>query len=117
MAAVVNSAQGRVGSAPLQMIELHPFPPASLQDIELEPSSAARPRASSACSSIVRANMLFRWEAALRLEDTASIDADLAKVVETRSVAHPAGFGKIAKGKIVGSAWRTSLMRARRALL
>ena len=34
------------------------------------------------------------------LEDTASIDADLAKVVEARSVAHhPAGFGKVAKGK------------------
>ena len=44
--------------------------------------------------------MLFRREAALRLEDTASIDADLAKVVEARSVAHhPAGFGKVAKGK------------------
>ena len=66
MAAIVNSAQGRDGSAPLQRIELHPFPPASLQDIELEPSSAARPRASSACSPIVRANMLFRWDAALR---------------------------------------------------
>src|SRR5262249_30920504 len=36
----------------------------------------------------------------LALEDTASIDADLAKVVEARSVTHhPACVGKVAKGK------------------